>query len=100
MDGPALTKVTRQLCIVRADLELLSGAVTPDNKIGRHLVQQLRIASDNAAGVVILTEHGLASPAMVVGRTIVESLFVTYWATLKKENAEIVLRRECQRFFT
>ena len=91
-----LSKAAEQLGTVRADFELLSATVTPDNKIAHHLIDRLRIASDNVAGCVILAEHDLASPLLIVGRSIVESLFVTYWATRNKENAETVLRRSCQ----
>jgi hypothetical protein len=89
-------RITAELRAVQADLKPLSGTVTPADKIGKHLIDRLRIATDNVAGCLVLAEHGLVSPVMVLGRTILESLFVTYWATLKKENADVVLRRECQ----
>jgi hypothetical protein len=89
-------RVTEELKTVRDDLELLSAMVTPDNKIAHYLIDRLRVASDNVAGCVILAEHDLAPPLLIVGRSIVEGLFVTYWATYNRENAEIVLRRERQ----
>lgn len=87
-----LTRIAEQLRTVRDDLEFLSATVTPDKKIALHLVNRLRIATDNVAGCKILAEHDLPSPLLIVGRAIVESLFITYWATLQKSNGEIVLR--------
>lgn len=93
-----LGRVTEQLSAVRADLELLNAEVTPDNQVARHLINRLRIATDNVAGCILLVEHDLASPILIVGRSIVETLFVTYWATRTEENAAIVLRRSCQEY--
>jgi hypothetical protein len=85
-----LTKIRDQLRSVLDDMQLLD--VPQDNKTARHLVNRLSIATDNVAGCVLLAKHDLASPLLIVARAIVESLFVTYWATLHKKNAEIVLR--------
>jgi hypothetical protein len=89
-------RVTEQLGGVRADLGLLDAEAASNDQIARYLIGHLRTACDNAEGSVILANNKLASPCLIVGRSVVEDLIVTYWATQGKDNADKVLRRSDQ----
>jgi hypothetical protein len=84
-------KLQQQITVVRNDLPALDAEVASGHDFARHLVARLRVAADNAAGCAILAEAGLAAPLATVTRSILDGLFVTYWALLSDENARTVV---------
>jgi hypothetical protein len=84
-------KLRQQITVVTNDLPALDAEGASADDFARHLVARLRVAADNAAGCAILAEAGLAAPLATVARSILESLFVIYWALLSDENARTVV---------
>jgi hypothetical protein len=84
-------KLRQQITVVTDDLPALDAEAASGDDFARHLVALLRVAADNAAGCVMLAEASLSPPLATVTRSILEGLFVTYWALLSDENARTVV---------
>ena len=84
-------KLRQQITVVTNDLVALNDEAATGDDFARHSVARLQLAADNAAGCAVLAEADLSAPLGIVTRSILEGLFVTYWATLSDENAQTVL---------
>ena len=87
----AIERLSRQILTVEQDLPRLAQDLGPNDGFGGHLLIRLRIARDNAKGALILAQNGLGPPLITVTRSLFESLFSTYWATLNLQNAHTMM---------
>jgi hypothetical protein len=86
-----IDKLRQQIEVVTSDLSGLNATAVASDDLTRYLVAQLQIAADNAVGCAMLAEADLAAPLAIVARSLLEGLFVTYWALVSDENARTVL---------
>ena len=85
---------------LRADLPVLRQQASPTNEVGQHLLDRVQVAADFAAGRALLGKARLAGPTASVTRSLVESFFGTYWASLTDANGRKIMdsgRRELMR---
>jgi len=87
----AIARLNQQILTIEQDLPALSVHLRPSDIFGHHLLTRLRIAHDNAHGALILARNGLGPPLITVTRSLFDSLFSTYWATLNSENAQTMM---------
>ena len=83
-----------------ADLPILRQQASPTDEVGQHLLDRVLAASDFAAGSALLGKARLAGPTASVTRSLVESFFGTYWASLTDANGRRIMdagRRELMR---
>ena len=83
-----------------ADLPVLRQQASPTDEVGQHLLDRVQVASDFAIGSALLGNARLAGPTASVTRSLVESFFGTYWASLTDANGRRIMdagRRELMR---
>ena len=86
-----LDHLRQQITIVMDDLPVLEAEAAACDDLARHLVVRLKIAAENATGCAILADADCYTSLATVLRSILEGLFVTYWASLNEENGQKIL---------
>lgn len=84
-------KLRKQITGIVDDLPSLRDQADANDQLARHLIDRLLVATDNATGCVVLAEHGLGAPLASAARSILESLFATYWSSQSDEAAASLL---------
>jgi hypothetical protein len=86
-----IARLRDQVQLVAEDLPRLTAQVASGDTAASHFIDRLRIATDNATGVVLLADARLSAPVLAVERSLLESLITTHWASISDSNTEEII---------
>jgi Family of unknown function (DUF5677) len=72
------------------ELPILETTADKSDDLAAYFIDRLRIAVDNGRGCVLLAVARLPAPIATVTRSMLESVFTTYWASLSDANAKLI----------